>query len=308
MERMALLDLLANQTGAYDFLFNLRKTREAIDFSQNEMLKMDIRTVNGKVLYDTKTVKKLGKDIGLSDWAIQVIGNRLQELSNAGKLRESDMSLYEKFVQPEPYLPEQKDSIARELRELRKGKKSVAIVGFDTASCSLAPYKDNVELWGLNEAHAFNWMTRATRWFQVHDSYKREVAKRGIKHHYDWLKRNEWNIPIYMMKGDPLVPNSIAYPFDEVCDKFLGGIRKGEDRVRYFGSTFDYMMGIALLEGFERIEIYGIGMDSDNEYANQKPSAEFWIGIALGLGIEVYLTPESKLLKESIYGGLENIV
>ena len=305
---MALLDLLTNLTGAYDFLFNLVKTREDIDFTQNEMLKMDIRTVNGKVVYDTKTIKKLGKDIPLSDWAIQTISKRLEELSNAGKLRESDMSLYEKFVQVDPYLPEQKDSIAVELRELRKGKKSVAIVGMDPLSCSLAPFKENVELWGLNEAHAFNWMQRASRWFQLHDSYKQEKAKRGIEHHYDWLKRNEWGIPIYMMATDPLVPNSVSYPFEEVCDKFLSGIKKGKDRVRYFGSTFDYMIGVALLEGFERIEIYGIGMDSVNEYANQKPSAEFWIGIALGLGIEIYLTPESKLLKDSVYGGLEHIV
>ena len=53
-------------------------------------------------------------------------------------------------------LPPQDPETAAKLRELRKGKKSVAIVGLAPTSCSLAPFdEEGVEIWGLNEAHAF---------------------------------------------------------------------------------------------------------------------------------------------------------
>jgi hypothetical protein len=150
-------------------------------------------------------------------------------------------------------------------------------------------------------------MKRATRWFQMHDTYRRALAKRGITTHYEWLKTNSWGIPIYMITKDETIPHSTVYPINEVCE-LLAGARKGDNRIRYFNSTFDYMMGIAILEGFERIEIYGVSMDSDNEWANQKPGAEFWIGIALGKGIEIYLPPVSSLLKTALYGGLEMLL
>src|SRR5512139_578370 len=70
-------------------------------------------------------------------------------------------------------LPPQEPETAAKLRKLRKGKKTVAIVGMAPSSCSLAPYtepKEAVEIWGLNEAHAFQWMKRADRWFQIHNS------------------------------------------------------------------------------------------------------------------------------------------
>jgi len=52
---------------------------------------------------------------------------------------------------------------AQRLRDLRKGKKTVAVVGMAATSCSLARFDDeDVEIWCLNEAHAFPWMKRAT--------------------------------------------------------------------------------------------------------------------------------------------------
>lgn len=304
---MALLEMLGNLEGNYEFLRNIIKARELMDFTPNELLRLDLRKLNGKVLYDAKALAKLGKDIPLDEWSVQFLSDRIKSISDQNKLSESALGLYEKFVLKDKYLPELDDATAKKLRELRKGKKTVAIVGFANESVSLAPYSEDVEIWGLNEAHAFQWMKRATRWFQMHDTYRRALAKRGITTHYEWLKTNSWGIPIYMITKDETIPHSTVYPIDEVCE-LLGGARKGDNRIRYFNSTFDYMMGIAILEGFERIEIYGVSMDSDNEYANQKPGAEFWIGMALGKGIEIYLPPVSSLLKTALYGGLEMLL
>jgi hypothetical protein len=197
---------------------------------------------------------------------------------------------------------------ANKLRKLRKGKKTVAMVGMAPTSCSLAPYQEkDVEIWALNEMHAFPWMKRATRWFQIHQSksWKRVTAKRGVRGHYDWLKENPFDIPIYMQYLQEEIPKSIAYPLREVTQRFFKNYRRGDAKIKYFTSTFAYMMGIALLEGFERIEIYGMEMAATEEYIEQKGCAEFWIGLAMGLGVEIYTPPGCILMWSSLYGGDE---
>lgn len=215
-------------------------------------------------------------------------------------------------------LEPQDQETAAKLRDMRNGKKTVAIVGFAPTSCSKAPYDDpEVEIWGLNEAHAFSWMKRATRWFQIHasESWHRTEAKRAVLGHLDWLMTNPWNIPIYMQYHNDEVPNVIAYPLREVSEIAFKNIRRGDDKFKYFTSSFAYMMGIALLEGreadkpdakpFERIEVYGFEMAATGEYIEQKGCAEFWMGLAMGMGIEIYLPPKCILMWSSLYGGNE---
>jgi len=183
-------------------------------------------------------------------------------------------------------LPPQDPETAAKLRELRKGKKTVAIVGLAPTSCSLAPFdEEGVEIWGLNEAHAFpQWFKRADRWFQIHatESWKRYIAKRDVRGHFDWLKKNEWDIPIYMQYYHELVPKSIGYPLHEVVDEVFHNFRRGE-----------------------RVEIYGFEMADDEEWVHQKACAEFWIGYAMGKGVEVYTPPNCQILYSQLYGGNE---
>ncbi len=205
-------------------------------------------------------------------------------------------------------LPTQDPETAAKLRKFREGKKTVALVGMAATSCSLAPWDDiDVEIWCLNEAHAFPWMKRATRWFQIHatESWKRYIAKRDVRGHFDWLKKNPLDIPIYMQYYNELVPKSRDYPLHEVLEKFFHNFWRGDFRVKYFTSTFAYMMGVALLEGFERIEVYGFEMADEIEYVKQKACAEFWIGLAMGMGVEIYTPPECQILWSNLYGGDE---
>ena len=244
-------------------------------------------------------------------------------------------------------LKHQDPETATKLHELRKGKKTVAIVGLSPTSCSLAPFEDeDVEIWALNEAHAFRqWLTRWNRWFQIHDSksWKRYIAKRNVRGHHDWLKKfhygkfesrkqpqeHDWQDlsdvtktengnkhilvdgrweklkPIYLQYWNPEIPSSVGYPIQEVSINAFSGFRRGESKVKYFTSTLAYMMGIALLEGFERIEIYGFELSDDIEYVKQKACAEFWIGLAMGRGVEVYTPTNSQILYSALYGGDE---
>lgn len=205
-------------------------------------------------------------------------------------------------------LQKQDPETAKKLRKLRKGKKTVALMGMAPTSCSLTPFDDeDVEIWGLNEAHAFPWMTRANRWFQIHnsDSWKRYIAKRDVRGHFNWLKKNPLDIPIYMQYHQDIVPKSVGYPLHEVVDMVFKSFRRGDTKVKYFTSTFAYMMGIAVLENFERVEIYGFEMADDIEYVKQKACAEFWIGYAMGRGVEIYTPPGNQILWSALYGGNE---
>jgi len=243
-------------------------------------------------------------------------------------------------------LPPQDPEVAAKLRKARAGKKTVAIVGLAPTSCSLAPFDDtDVEIWCLNEAHAFpQWLKRWDRWFQIHDtvSWHRYIAKRDVRGHADWLKQkhhadnvriphkptrwerfvrrvfkpNEFTHyrrqveeqikPIYMQYWTPEVPGSVAYPLYEVQRRVFKNFWRGEDNfVKYFTSTFAYMMGIAELEGFERVEIYGFEMADEIEYLTQKACAEFWIGYMLGKGVEIYIPDNCQLLWSWLYGGAE---
>lgn len=213
------------------------------------------------------------------------------------------------------------DAVTSEiLRKQREGKKSVALVGFAPTSCSLAPYNEpGIEVWGLNEAHSFSWMKSWDRWFQLHpeSDFTRDIDdhrahERGyVKGHYDWLKQ-EHGKPIYMLYSYSQVPDCQTYPLEDVSQRFFKNILKGEERIKYFTSSFSYMLSLALYEGFERVEIYGFEMAGGDEYVPQKACAEFWLGVATGMDIEIYLPPKSQLLWGALYGyqghGASNVV
>jgi hypothetical protein len=74
------------------------------------------------------------------------------------------------------------------------------------------------------------------------------------------------------------------YPLPDVINWF---------NTDYFGSTVDYAIALALFEEYNDIHLYGINMLEGTEYRHQKPSCEFWIGYARGIGGDV--TNHSKL-------------
>jgi len=204
---------------------------------------------------------------------------------------------------------------------------------------------EDVEIWCLNESHAFpQWLKRWDRWFQIHDtvSWHRYIAKRDVRGHADWLKQKHhadnlrpirpptrWEKfkrlfnraerdhyktqeeeklkPIYMQYWHPEVPGSVGYPLNEVQKRvFRNKFWRGEYKyTKYFTSTFAYMAGIAELEDFERVEIYGFEMADELEYLTQKACAEFWIGYLMGKGVEIYTPENCQLLWSWLYGGAE---
>ena len=150
------------------------------------------------------------------------------------------------------------------------------------------------EVWGLNRGGQIfgpDTMARFTRWFQIHPFG-------GMMGRYQSLEYLEWlkvcPIPLYMEVAIPTIPASLTYPFDEVVAA-VGS--------NYFATnTIGYMLGLAILEGFKEIRLYGINMgdgDLGDRYA--RPSIEFLLGLAAGRGAKVWVPEESALLKGNLY-------
>lgn len=214
---------------------------------------------------------------------------------------------YEAVLPIDRHLPPQDPALAEFLREGRKGKKTLALVGMGQSSASFAPYDDtDVELWAMNETHLYGWMKRATRWFQIHarEIWTRELSGRGEPGHTKWLMENPWNIPIYMRFHNEEVPNSIEYQLQDMVDEFFGNFHRGwgETKQKYFTSSFAYMMAMALHEKFERIELYGLDFHSGTDFGKQRECALFWIGMAMGRGVDVWVSHNSELLVGELYG------
>jgi hypothetical protein len=257
---------------------------------------------------EPKQKVKLHRQKGPGITRCPVCGHPVRRIRRDGKfLDHYKPAVLQEGWQGEELAPVDKET-ASKLKKLRKGKKTVAFVGMAVSSCALAPFEDkDVEIWALNEMHNWKWLKRADRWFQIHDTtlWHRDLAKRNVYGHREWLQTNPLDIPIYMQYWNEEVPKSVAYPLREVCAKFFKNIRRGDAKIKYFTSTAAYMFGIALLDGFERIELYGFEMAANDEYIEQKGCAEFWIGLAMGLGVEVYLPPDCIMMYSNLYGGDE---
>ena len=199
-------------------------------------------------------------------------------------------------------------------------KKKVAIIGTaDTAR--LAPYDDpDFELWGVNNGYMV--MQRYTRMFEIHNivklhngTFMRRAGKdfRGQKVN-DYIKALAGlNCPIYMQQHWDEIPQSVAYPLNDVALTFgsklgwfntpfpEGMVNHAVDA--YFTNSISYMMALAILEGYEEMHVYGVDMAVDTEYNFQRPSCEFFLGWAVGRGMKVYIPPQADLLKTRfLYG------
>ena len=174
----------------------------------------------------------------------------------------------------------------------RTGKNTVALVGFAETTRDLAPWDDpDTEIWGLNEAYLQPFMKRWDRWFQLHpeDNFNRDTNTNDPDHP-KWLRKKHKK-PIYLQEAYPYIPDAIKYPLDEVIANY------GD----YLMSSFAFMLALAMLEGFERIELYGFEMGTHTEYHYQKANAEYLIGFARGAGFDVWYPEICTLCKGKMY-------
>ena len=177
-------------------------------------------------------------------------------------------------------------------------KKKVAIIGF-APSWREAPWgSDEYEFWCLNEFYKLIPEIkefRADRWFEIHN---RDSVSKATEEHQKWLK--ECPVPLYMWQKYNDLPNSVKFPRDEIIEWLKN---KGCSGAGYFTNSISWMLAFGMYEGFEEISVFGVDMANDSEYQGQRPSCEYFIGLAEGMGIKVYIPQASDLLKcTQLYG------
>jgi hypothetical protein len=164
-------------------------------------------------------------------------------------------------------------------------KKRINIMG-SARGGEETPYDDG-EVWVINNAHCYREVDLV---IDIHHhclcpiTEKDRISIDGI---------NERHLPLMAREVIPDIPTSMKYPLEEI---------KKEFDTDYFGSGIDYMIALALYRGATEIHIYGVIMAKGSEYAEQKASVEFWLGIAKGRGVKVRVHgKETVILKTKNY-------
>lgn len=209
--------------------------------------------------------------------------------------------------------------------------RQIALCGF-ADSKSLAPWQDpSWEKWAVNDLYAYVPPGSVQRVFEVH--HQIGLQNRRNPNHDAWMRQTapQLGIPIVMQEHRPEYPTSIPIPRMEIAEVFADVAFGGRAGCDYFTNSVAWMIAMALLELSEwvslpdgrrlrlcppgtKLHLFGIDMaagaagndemrESNSEYAAQRPSCEFWLGVAKSMGCELYVPDNSDLLKApALYG------
>lgn len=127
------------------------------------------------------------------------------------------------------------------------------------------------------------WAMRATH---VTEAHHPEVVSRWGNDHAERLE--------FMADVRPLYT---AYKWDKV----LGAShRTMEHRTLTHGgwveSSVGYMLALALQWKPSKIGVFGVDMACESEYQHQRPNACYLLGVAAGMGVNVWVHPASRLM------------
>jgi hypothetical protein len=188
-----------------------------------------------------------------------------------------------------------------------RSRDKVAIVGFADGHRALAPFDDpTFEVWGLNRLWSALPGKRFDRWFEIHSIpglYLEGEDHPADKDHLAFLAK--FAGPIYIRPQDMgTIPCPSAQPY--ALNAVLRDFAVPPDR-HCFSNSISYMIAYAIAMRFKEIHVFGVDMAQDQllsaEYRQQRPSCEFFLGIAVGRGIQIYLPPGSDLLiSDHLYG------
>lgn len=185
------------------------------------------------------------------------------------------------------------------MAESRKPRR-IAIVG-SAGSRMEAPYQDSRwEIWVINDE--WRWAPRWDKLFELHDPEKFKGPSKPERH--QWLRDYRGPNQLVMQKVHDDIPQSVAYPLEYIRKKY----RIDETRDLYCNNTISYLLFYALdqLQAGDEIGLWGVDMATwlqDQEYGHQRPSCEYCVGLAAGMGIKVTLARNSDLLTNRVLYG-----
>lgn len=170
--------------------------------------------------------------------------------------------------------------------------------------------REHAELWGLTRCNQKYWAGKLgdwTRWFDLHP-LESTGEWQGIKERrpqaWDWYRAQTKGRPIYMATRHPQIAASVKFDLARVQTGFalMENLDRGVEPCRQFTCMLDYVIALALLEGFRRIILNGIGFATDAGHQYVHRGILYWIGLARGRGVEVLVdAPSVYLMPTEIY-------
>lgn len=178
------------------------------------------------------------------------------------------------------------------------------IVGAQVKTRDLAPWENLTnDIWVLNEAMSKGWAKRASAVFQLHSpAVYRNPYNVNDMGHWAWLQR-EHEFPIYMQEADPDVPAAVRFPIEDVRAVLDNvELQAPDGKLNYFTSTFPYLLGLAIIKGYEEVHICGVEMAAATEYNYQLNGYLFWLGVLAGKGAKLVLHSGHWIFDKLMYG------
>lgn len=180
--------------------------------------------------------------------------------------------------------------------------RKIAILGTATTSLHDAPFDDaSWKIWDMSSN--FQYGRRYDVFFEIH-SLETLHAASAHERYLEFLKKAGPSL----IAGHPSKawPEATVFPLAAVVNRF------GD----YFTCTAAWMIAYALYlheadkaaggAGVGTIGLWGIDMAVGEEYSHQKPCAEYWVGVARGMGIDVIVAPQSPIARSNAMYGFDN--
>lgn len=139
------------------------------------------------------------------------------------------------------------------------------------------PDKPEGLVYGVNDSFI---RTRCDVAFHMHDLdvwESREGAESSTKLVIQYANEHP-EVEFYTVKPFSKIPHAKLYPLEEIIDHF---------KTNYFTNGISYMIAYALWKGATQLNLYGVNMTVKQEYIEQKPNVEYWLGRAEGMGVKV---------------------
>lgn len=168
----------------------------------------------------------------------------------------------------------------------------IALIGAHPASNLLAPFNDRSwTIWACSPTNASK-LARVDAWFELHGDLRWPDNASWAFDYTLWLQNQAF--PVYAI-DQSVIPRAITFPKDEMIRQF---------GTRHFTSSFAWMLAYAITKQPKQIALFGIDMNTTEEYSKQRAGFQHFMDIAERFrGIQLLAPDESDILQPApLYG------
>jgi len=188
--------------------------------------------------------------------------------------------------------PEELDKILKTVdrRQMPMCQKDKLAICGTADTLKAAPFGNkDFEIWAVAQCTTYPVFKRADLLFEMHTE--------GYWSDPPVLERiNASNLPIVMHEQDKRVEQSIRYPIEEIS-KYR----------KYHTTSITYMLAWAYHSFVKtgkpkNVAMFGVHMEAREEYTEQRPCCEYWLGRMEGAGQSVAMNGGALLVSSGLYG------